>query len=252
MVEVQQVVKCYGPKTVLRDVSLAVKPGTMTSFIGPNGAGKSTLLSIMSRLIPADSGHVLLDGRTLASYDSRELARRISVLRQANHIQLRLTVRELVSFGRFPYSQGRLGPEDWEAVDRALAGMGLLDIQNKYLDELSGGQRQRAFIAMVVAQETDYIFLDEPLNNIDMRHSVQIMKLLRGLVEESGRAVVVVMHDVNLAAHYSDRIVALKEGGVAYDGPARDIMEPETLKDVFDLDVTVGEIQSCRVCVYFR
>ncbi len=251
MVEAHAIVKRYGPKTVLDQVSVAVQPGQLTSFIGPNGAGKSTLLSIMTRLVPADSGEVRLDGRPLSRYDSRELARRISVLRQFNHVPMRLTVRELVSFGRFPYSQGRLTKADEAAVERALAAMELEDIQHKLLDQLSGGQRQRAFIAMVIAQETDYVFLDEPLNNVDMKHAVQVMKLLRRLVEEEGRSVVVVMHDVNLAAYYSDRVVALKEGCVAFDGPARDVMEPATLKDVFDIEVAVGEVHSCRVCVYF-
>ncbi|MFS8542952.1 MAG: ATP-binding cassette domain-containing protein, partial [Limnochordales bacterium] len=251
MVKADRIVKRYGTKTVLDGVSVAVEPGRLTSFIGPNGAGKSTLLSIMTRLVPADGGQVWLDGRELGRWDSRELARRISVLRQFNHVPLRLTVRELVAFGRFPHSQGRLTKADEAAVNRALAAMELWDIQHKLLDQLSGGQRQRAFIAMVVAQETDYVFLDEPLNNVDMRHAVQVMKLLRRLVDEEGRAVVVVMHDINLAVHYSDHVVALKEGGVVYDGPARDVMEPATLKDVFDIDVAVGEIQSCRVCVYF-
>ncbi|OUN00346.1 MAG: iron ABC transporter ATP-binding protein [Firmicutes bacterium ZCTH02-B6] len=251
MVEAHAIVKRYGPRTVLNQVSVTVEPGQLTSFIGPNGAGKSTLLSIMTRLVPADAGEVRLDGRPLARYDSRELARRISVLRQFNHVPLRLTVRELVSFGRFPYSHGRLTKADEEAVDRALAAMELGDIQHKLLDQLSGGQRQRAFIAMVVAQETDYVFLDEPLNNVDMKHAVQVMKLLRRLVEEEGRSVVVVMHDVNLAAYYSDRVVALKEGCVAFDGPAQDMMEPAILKNVFGIDVAVGEIHSCRVCVYF-
>jgi len=251
MVEAHAIVKRYGAKTVLDRVSVAVEPGRLTSFIGPNGAGKSTLLSVMTRLVPADAGEVRLDGRPLSRYDSRDLARRISVLRQFNHVPLRLTVRELVSFGRFPHSQGRLTRADEAAVDRAIASMQLEDIQYKLLDQLSGGQRQRAFIAMVVAQETEYIFLDEPLNNIDMKHAVQVMKLLRRLVEEEGRSVVVVMHDINLAAHYSDRVVALKEGSVAFDGPAREVLEPATVKDIFDIEVAVGEIHSCRVCVYF-
>lgn len=251
MVEVRQVTKRYGAKTVLDNVSLTIEKGALTSLIGPNGAGKSTLLSIIGRLIPADGGEIYIDGKPLPAYGSNELARKLSFLRQSNHVNLRLTVRELVSFGRFPYSQGRLTAADWEVVDRAIESMELGELQHKYLDQLSGGQRQRAFIAMVVAQETDYVFLDEPLNNVDMRHAVQVMKLLRRLVDEEGRAVVVVMHDINLAVHYSDHVVALKEGGVVYDGPARDVMEPATLKDVFDIDVAVGEIQSCRVCVYF-
>src|SRR5690606_2693720 len=137
-------------------------------------------------------------------------AKKVSILKQSNQINLRLTVRELVSFGRFPYSQGRLTEEDWVCVDEAIRYMELEELQHEYLDELSGGQRQRAFIAMVIAQDTDYILLDEPLNNLDMKHAVQIMKTLRKLVDERGKTVVLVIHDINFASVYSDYIVALK------------------------------------------
>ena len=251
MVEVQHVYKRYGAKTVLNDVSLSLKRGVLTSFIGPNGAGKSTLLSVISRLIPADGGEVLVDGRPLRTYASNELAKKLSFLRQSNHTNLRLTVRDLVSFGRFPYSQGRLTKQDWEAVDWAIESMELGDMQDQYLDQLSGGQRQRAYIAMIVAQDTDYIMLDEPLNNLDMKHSVQIMKLLRRLVEESGKGIVVVMHDINFASHYSDHIVAFKGGCILYDGPTDDVIEPSVLRDVFEMDIQIGCVCEQRVCVYF-
>jgi len=251
MVEVQNVTKRYGNKTVLNDVSLKVHKGSLTSLIGPNGAGKSTLLSIMSRLIPADSGEVTIDGKALKAYGSNELAKKLSFLKQSNHVNLRLTVRDLVSFGRFPYSQGRLSTADWEAVDRAIASMELDDMQHKFLDQLSGGQRQRAFIAMVVAQDTDYILLDEPLNNLDMKHSVQIMKMLRRLVEESGKGIVIVMHDINFASHYSDHVVAFREGCVLYDGKTDEVIEQSALREVFGMDIQIGCVCDQRVCVYF-
>ncbi|MBO2521945.1 MAG: ATP-binding cassette domain-containing protein [Clostridia bacterium] len=251
MVEVRQVTKRYGAKTVLDNVSLTIEKGALTSLIGPNGAGKSTLLSIIGRLIPADGGEIYIDGKPLPAYGSNELARKLSFLRQSNHVNLRLTVRELVSFGRFPYSQGRLTAADWEVVDRAIESMELGELQHKYLDQLSGGQRQRAFIAMVVAQDTDYIMLDEPLNNLDMKHSVQIMKLLRRLVEESGKGVVVVMHDINFASHYSDHVVAFREGCILYDGKTDDIIEPSVLQEVFGMEIQIGRVCDRRVCVYF-
>lgn len=251
MIEVRNVYKSYGAKTVLQDVSLTMEKGKLTSLIGGNGAGKSTLLSIVSRLIPADRGEVFIDGRSLKEYHSSELAKKLSFLKQSNHTNLRLTVRDLVSFGRFPYSQGRLTPSDWEIVDRAIESMELEEMQHKYLDQLSGGQKQRAFIAMVVAQDTDYILLDEPLNNLDMKHSVQIMKLLRRLVEESGKGIVVVMHDINFASTYSDHIVAFKEGRILYDGMTDDVIEPKILREVFDLDIQIGHVCNQRVCVYF-
>ncbi|NLX61168.1 MAG: ATP-binding cassette domain-containing protein, partial [Tissierellia bacterium] len=162
MIEVRNVIKEYNSQRVLDNVSLTIERGKITSFIGPNGAGKSTLLSIISRLIERDGGEIYIDGRELKDWNTEELARKISILKQFNHINIRLTVRELVSFGRFPYSQGRLTKEDWEKVDQAIKYMKLEDIQHKYLDNLSGGQRQRAFIAMVIAQDTEYILLDEP------------------------------------------------------------------------------------------
>ena len=146
-------------------------------------------------------------------------AKRVAILKQANHLNVRLTVRELVSFGRYPYSKGRLNEEDDKFVDQALEYMNLTDMQDKFLDELSGGQKQRAFISMVIAQDTEYILLDEPLNNLDMKHSVQIMKILRKLVDELGKTVVIVLHDINFASVYSDRIVALKDGRLVKDGP---------------------------------
>src|SRR5699024_164266 len=143
------------------------------------GAGKSTLISMISRLIAKDDGEITIDGKDITTSKNKDLAKKISILKQSNSINLKLTVRELISFGRFPYSQGRLKDEDWQKVDEAIEYMELGDMQHKFLDELSGGQRQRAHIAMVIAQDTEYILLDEPLNNLDMRHSVQIMKTLR-------------------------------------------------------------------------
>lgn len=251
MVEVKHVTKRYGGITVVDDVSLSIKKGTITSFIGPNGAGKSTLLSMISRLISKDAGEVLIEGKEISSCKSNELARKISVLKQSNHISVRLTVKELVSFGRFPYSQGKLTPEDRAFVDEAIAYMDLQEMQDKYIDQLSGGQRQRAYIAMVMAQDTEYILLDEPLNNLDMKHSVQIMKVLRRLVEEKGKTIVLVIHDINFASCYSDYIVALKNGRVASSGTVDEIIDTAVLRDVYDMDIPIETIGGRKIGVYF-
>ncbi|RAK18687.1 iron complex transport system ATP-binding protein [Anoxybacillus vitaminiphilus] len=251
MVEVRGVSKRYGNKNVVENVSLKIEKGKITSFIGPNGAGKSTLLSIISRLIAKDAGEVFIDGQDITKYNSNELAKKISILKQSNFINLRLTVRELVSFGRFPYSQGRLTKEDWHYVDEAIRYMELEEIQHKYLDELSGGQKQRAFIAMVIAQDTEYILLDEPLNNLDMKHSVQIMKVLRRLVDELGKTVIIVIHDINFASCYSDYIVALKDGKVVKEGPTYNIMNSYVLKDIYEMDITIQDIDQNRICIYY-
>lgn len=252
MIQVKELTKKYGNKSVVEDVTVDIQPGMITSFIGPNGAGKSTLLSMVSRLLNADTGEVLLDKADVRRWKSDEFAKRVSILKQSNYMNVRLTIRELVAFGRFPYSKGRLNDEDNVKVDEALTYMNLEDLQHNFLDELSGGQRQRAFIAMVIAQDTEYILLDEPLKNLDMKHSVQIMKILRKLVDELGKTVVIVLHDINFASVYSDRIVALKDGRVVKDGPTHDIINSEALKDIYDMDIPVQEQNGCRICVYFN
>ncbi|MDO3661681.1 MULTISPECIES: petrobactin ABC transporter ATP-binding protein YclP [Bacillus] len=251
MVEVKNVSKQYGGKVVLEETSVTIQKGKITSFIGPNGAGKSTLLSIMSRLIKKDSGEILIDGEEIGACDSKELAKKMSILKQANQINIRLTIKDLVSFGRFPYSQGRLTEEDWVHINQALGYMKLEDIQDKYLDQLSGGQCQRAFIAMVIAQDTDYIFLDEPLNNLDMKHSVEIMKLLKRLVEELGKTIVIVIHDINFASVYSDHIVALKNGRIVKEGPPEEMIETSVLEEIYDMTIPIQTIDNQRIGVYF-
>jgi len=252
MIQVKEISKFFGKKPVIQNVSVDVAPGKITSFIGPNGAGKSTLLSMVSRLLNADTGEVLLDKSDVRRWKSDDFAKRVSILKQSNYMNVRLTIRELVSFGRFPYSKGNLKQEDELKVDEAIEYMNLADMQHNYLDELSGGQRQRAFIAMVIAQDTDYILLDEPLNNLDMKHSVQIMKILRKLVDELGKTVVIVLHDINFASVYSDHIVALKDGRVVKNGPTNDIINSDALKEIYDMDIPVQEQNGCRICVYFN
>ena len=252
MISIKGLSKSFGKKPVVENVSLEIKPKAITSFIGPNGAGKSTLLSMVSRLLDADTGEVFLDQTDVKKIKSDEFAKRVAILKQTNHLNIRLTVRELVSFGRYPYSKGRLNAEDAKFVDQALEYMNLTDMQDKFLDELSGGQKQRAFISMVIAQDTEYILLDEPLNNLDMKHSVQIMKILRKLVDELGKTVVIVLHDINFASVYSDRIVALKDGRLVKDGPTNEIINSESLREVYDMHIPVQEQDGCRICVYFN
>lgn len=252
MIEINGLTKFFGKKPVVEDVSVTIQPGTITSFIGPNGAGKSTLLSMVSRLLDSDTGEVLLDKNDVKKMKSQEFAKRVAILKQSNHLNVRLTIRELVAFGRYPYSKGRLTAEDELKIDESLEYMNLKDIQDKFLDELSGGQKQRAFISMVIAQDTDYILLDEPLNNLDMKHSVQIMKILRKLVDELGKTVIIVLHDINFASVYSDRIVALKNGRLVKDGLTSEIINSEALRDVYDMHIPVQEQDGCRICVYFQ
>lgn len=251
MIEIKNIFKKYKNKNVVNDVSFNIEKGKITSFIGPNGAGKSTVLSIVTRLISGDGGEVLIEGKSLSGYDSKELAKKIAILKQSNNITLKLTIRELVSFGRFPYSEGNLTKEDETYIDEAIEYMKLSDIQDKYLDELSGGQRQRAYIAMVIAQNTEYILLDEPLNNLDMSHSVQMMKVLRNLCDELGKTIVLVMHDINFASCYSDNIVALKNGKIEKVGTTEEIVKKDVLEEIYEMNFDIENINGNRICVYF-
>jgi len=251
MIEVRDIVKKYGDNPVVDNVSLNIEKGKITSFIGPNGAGKSTLLSMISRIMKKDEGKVIIDSRELEKWDTKELAKKIAILKQSNNINVRLTIKEIVSFGRYPHCEGRLTKEDTKYVDEAIEYMRLKDIEDRYLDELSGGQRQRAYIAMVIAQNTEYVLLDEPLNNLDMKHSVQMMKVLRGLVDDLGKTVVIVMHDINFASVYSDKIVILKDGKIVKDDITDAIISKDVLEDVYEIDFHIKNINGNNICVYF-
>lgn len=251
MIEVKNLVKKYGAKKVVDNVSLNIEKGKLTSLIGPNGAGKSTVLSMISRIMSIDSGEVSIDGVKLEKWDQKELSKKISILKQSNNINVRLKIEELVGFGRFPYCEGRLREEDKKFVAEAIEYMKLTDIKDRYLDELSGGQRQRAYIAMVIAQNTEYILLDEPLNNLDMKHSVEMMKVLRGLVDNLGKTVVIVMHDINFASCYSDNIIVLKDGTVVKEANTEEVIVEDFLEDVYDIKFNIKDIDSQKICVYF-
>lgn len=251
MIHLDGVTKRYGPTTVVDDVSLRIPAGGVVSLIGANGAGKSTLLSIVGRLLEPDRGRVRVDELDVSATAGSVLARRLSVLRQENHLPVRLSVRELVEFGRFPHSGGRLGAEDRDRVESALAHLELRELADRRLDQLSGGQRQRAHIAMVLAQDTRYVLLDEPLNNLDLRHAAQIMDKVRRMADEFGKTVVVVLHDVNVAAHHSDRIIAMRKGRVVADGSPAEVVERGVLHEVFGLDVRIAQTEVGPVAMHF-
>lgn len=251
MIEVRNLSKYYNSKKAVDNVSIAIPKGKITSFIGPNGAGKSTVLSMMTRLLSKDYGEIFIDGKEIGEWKSDELAKVLAILKQSNQVNLRLKVRELVAFGRFPHSKGRVNKEDRQIIQQAMDYLELSEIQEQYLDELSGGQRQRAFIAMVLAQNTDYIFLDEPLNNLDMKHSVQIMKILRKITDDLGKTVILVLHDINFASVYSDEIVAFKNGKLIIKGSAKEIIEANALKNIYDMSFEIQEIDEKKICIYF-
>ncbi len=252
MISIKNLSKRYGDKEVVSKVTLDIEKGMITSFIGPNGAGKSTLLSMISRLIDSNEGDIEIDGTSLRKWKSSELAKKISILKQNNNLNIKLTVRELISFGRFPYSKGKLTREDERLIDQAIAYMQLKELEERYISELSGGQRQRAYIAMVIAQDTEYILLDEPLNNLDMKNAVEIMKILRNLVDELGRTVLIVIHDINFASCYSDRIVALQDGEIKYHDDTDKIINSRVLSELYDMKFDVHMLDGKRICTYYE
>ena len=251
MIETRNVVKTHGSTTVLHGVSVQVPQGQLTALIGPNGAGKSTWLSMVSRLMPMSSGSATVNGLDVATTASDALARVMAILRQDNQSALRLTVRDLVGFGRFPHSKGRMTAEDVQHVNDAMEYLHLTPLADRFLDELSGGQRQRAYIAMVLCQDTPYILLDEPLNNLDMAHAVTMMKLLRRMVQERGKTVVLVLHDINFASCYADHIIAMKDGRLAHAGPPSEVVQDEVLSALYGIPVRVHEVEGQRLCHYF-
>lgn len=249
--EVKQLVKKYDGKVVVDNIDFELKKGKVTSIIGPNGAGKSTVMGIISRLIARDSGIVQFQGEDISKWKSKELAKHLSILTQTNNIQMKLTVRELVAFGRFPYSAGRLNKEDIEQIDKAIAYMELQEMEGKYIDELSGGQRQRAYIAMVIAQDTDYVLLDEPTNNLDIYHARNLMRTVRRLCDELGKTVVLVLHELNYAAFYSDYICAMKNGKIAKYGTVNEVMTKENLSEIYGVDFEIIEIEGKPLSIYY-
>lgn len=252
MIETHGLSKRYGEALVVDGVTLQIPRGGFTSIIGPNGAGKSTLLSMISRLLPMSAGSVLVDGMDVTRTPGDVLAKRLSILRQDNQSALRLTVRELVAFGRFPHSGGRLTAEDNRHIDDALAYLGLEPVAERHIDALSGGQRQRAYVAMVLCQDTEYVLLDEPLNNIDMHHAVEMMQLLRRAADDKGKTVVVVLHDINFASCYSDHIVALRNGRLACQGSPDELIRDDVLSELYRMSIQVHELNGQRICTYYR
>ena len=249
--KVQALSKRYDGKAVVDSVSFSIPKGKVTSLIGPNGAGKSTVMGMISRLIAKDAGLIDFEDRDIAKWKSRELAKKLAILTQHNNVQMKLTVRELVAFGRFPYSGNHLTQEDQRIADQAVAYMELKEFEDRFIDELSGGQRQRAYIAMVIAQDTDYILLDEPTNNLDIYHATNMMKIVRRMCDELGKTVILVLHEINYAAFYSDYICAFKDGKIAAFGSVQEVMTKETLSSIYSVDFEIMRIEGKPLTIYY-
>lgn len=243
--------KSYGNHIVLNSMDFKVKDEAITSIIGPNGAGKSTLLGIMSRTLSRDGGVVTLDNIEILKWDNSELAQKISILKQSGDISSRISVRDLVEYGRYPYTKGRLEDSDQIIINSTLKYMDLIDLEDRFLDQLSGGQRQRVYIASLLAQDTKYIMLDEPLNNLDMKYASDLLKILKSLVKDLKKTVVIVIHDINIAATYSDYIALLKNGNVVIHDSVENVMKPEILEEVYGMNFKIRDFDGQLLCTYY-
>jgi iron complex transport system ATP-binding protein len=231
----------YGDRVVVDGLDLAVLDGTVTAVIGPNGCGKSTLLRALGRLIAPRGGAVLLDGRRIDRLPTREVARVLGVLPQSPQAPEGLTVADLVTRGRHPHQRWyrQWSADDEAAVAEALRLTGMLDLAERDLDQLSGGQRQRAWISMALAQGTDLLLLDEPTTHLDLAHQIDVLDLLARLHADAGRTVVMVLHDLNLAARYAGRLIAMRDGRVVAHGAPADVLTEDLVRTVFNLESRV-------------
>ncbi len=231
----------YGERTVLDTLNVDIKRGTVTSIVGPNGCGKSTLLRTMSRLLNPTKGEIVLDGKSIHDIPTRKLATQLGLLPQSPIAPDGIVVADLVGRGRTPHQGilGRWSQQDYDIVAEALETTGISDLAERSIDELSGGQRQRVWIAMALAQRTDTLLLDEPTTYLDVKHQLDVLDLLTELNRDRGTTIVMVLHDLNLAARYSDELVAVSGGKVFAHGHPREVITKENVKSVFGIDSVI-------------
>lgn len=239
MISIRNLSHVIDGRPILHDITLDLPPGGITALIGPNGAGKSTLLSLIARLTRIQQGQITVDDLTVGACSDRDLAQRLAIMPQQLHVSARLRVGELVAMGRYPWNRGSPGYEDRAQVAESLGKFGLTDLADRFLDQISGGQRQSALAAMAHAQGTDYLLLDEPLNNLDISAARGLMRLLRDMADAEGKSILIVLHDINYAAAYADRIVAMANGRIAADGAPDGVLTPQLMRDVFASDAEI-------------
>lgn len=246
----------YDDKSVIQDLSTHIVNGKITTIIGANGCGKSTLLKALTRIQAVKSGQILIDGKAIADLPTKEIAKKIALLPQILEATEGITVYELVSYGRFPHQRyfGQLSNDDKVKINRAMEMTKITDLANEKVDALSGGQRQRVWIAMALAQDTETIFLDEPTTYLDMNHQLEILELLKKLNQETRKTIIMVLHDLNLSARFSDNLIAMKNGAIQYHGQVEEVMTTDILRDIFSIEAQIVQdpIHNCPILLTYQ
>lgn len=242
----------YGDKLIVKDANLSVTEGEIITIIGPNGSGKTTLIKALSRCIKTNSGHIFFRGKDISKLATKEIAKEMAILPQVKHVSADITVDNLVAYGRYPHLKfgKRLDQKDRDIISWAIEKTGLSNLKDRYIGTLSGGESQRAWIAMALAQEPKLLILDEPTTYLDISYQLEVLELVKELNESLGITVVMVLHDLNQAARYSDKIYVLKEGKICHYGSPKKILKTELLEDVFRIDANIYE-DEINDCPYF-
>lgn len=245
----------YGERVIVPGLSIDLTEGQITAIVGPNGSGKSTALKAIARLLKPSGGAVYLSGKQISELPTKDVARRLAMLPQQPDIPASVTVEDLVGYGRYPYQGllGRFSTKDREAIDWAIDVTGMVEFRDRPVDTLSGGERQRAWIAMALAQQSSVLLLDEPTTFLDVRYQIEVLSLVRQLNQEQGLTVGWVLHDLNQAAAYSDHIVMMRGGQVFDEGAPETIVTPATIRNVFEIDVSVipDPVSGCPTCLFY-
>lgn len=238
----EQITVNYGDKTIIQNLSLALPDQQIIAIIGANGSGKSTLLKALTRILPYQKGQIILDGQQLKQLPTLEVAKKLAILPQSPEHMGDLTVKELISYGRSPYLNrfGQLKKEDVQIIEWAMQATHTLAYQDQLLESLSGGQRQRVWIALALAQQTEYIFLDEPTTYLDIAHQLEILQLLQNLNQTQKRTIIMVLHDINQAARFADYLIAMKDGKIIKSGSAKEVITTEVLREIYQIDATIA------------
>lgn len=244
----------YGTYTALIDINTTIKKDDgLISIMGPNGCGKTTLLSCIAGLKKITKGYITIQGKNITDYKPKELSKIISFMKQSNQFTIRITVLDLLKFGRYPYSKDNLTKEDLEIIDHYMDYLHIRQYKDRYINELSGGQRQRVLIAMMLIQQTPWMLLDEPLNNLDIYYAKMIMKILRDIVDKEHKTILLVNHDLNFAANYSDNIMIIGHlGRISYKDKTENIMKKDILEEIYETDIDIlTNNKSNLLCDYY-